>query len=264
MKKFFLFILFLLLNSLLFAQKRIVCLTPSITESLYILGEKENVVGITTFCRRISKKQKIVGTYLEPNIEEIVKLKPEFVFISKEGTRKEVVDELEKFGIRVLVFEPVNNFEEIKKQLVDIAEILGKKDFALKVIKNYELKFQEVKKGKFKKILCVLSLQPLVVASDKSYIGDIIRYAGGKNVIVNTNFKYPQMSIEEIIKLNPEVIIIPDMGMRKKEIEKFFSQYKIDAVKNKEIYILPSNTLCQPNIKNFYLSVLEVSKILNK
>lgn len=244
---------------------RIVSLTPSITESLYILGKGENVVGITTFCRRISKTQKIIGTYLEPNMEEIVKLAADFVFISKEGTRKEVVDELKKFGIKVVVFEPINSFLDVKNQLIEIANILNKKDVAIKIIKEYESKIQRIKPSTYKKVLCVISLQPIIVASNNSYIGEIIKYAGGENVIYTSQLKYPQISIEELIRLNPEVIILPDMGMNEKGIKNFFLQYKtISAVKNNQVYILPSDILCQPNIKNFYISVEKINKILNK
>lgn len=246
---------------------RIVSLTPSITESLYILGEGENVVGITTFCKRISKKQKIIGTYLEPNIEEIVKLAADLVFISKEGTRKEIVDELKKFRIKVVVFEPINSFLDVKNQLIEIASILNKRDVANKIIREYESKIQRIQQStyKYKKVLCVISLQPIIAVSDNSYIGEIIKYAGGRNVICASQLKYPQISVEEIIRLNPEVIILPNMGLNEKEIKKFFLKYKvIDAVRNNRVYILPSDILCQPNIKNFYIAVEKINKILNR
>lgn len=246
-------------------QIRIVSLTPSITESLYILGEQKNVVGITTFCRRISKEQKIVGTYLEANIEEIVKLKPDIVFVSKEGLKKEVVENLEKFNIKVKVFEPVNSYEDIKNQLLEIGVVINKKDKAKKIIDEYEQKIKRfLKPKKYLKVLCILSLQPIIVVSNNSYIGEIINYAGGFN-IVSSKLKYPQMNLEEIIKLAPDVIILPSMGMEEKEVKNFFVKYKeIPAVKNNKIFVLNSNILCQPTIKNFYLAVKQLSEILNE
>jgi len=95
MKKIIIFVIpiyYFIFSNVIYTQQRIVSLTPSITESLYLLGEKDNIIGITTFCKKVSKNQKIVGTYLEPNIEEIVKLNPDIVFISKEGARKEIVE----------------------------------------------------------------------------------------------------------------------------------------------------------------------------
>jgi len=248
-------------------ENRIVSLTPSITESLYILGEKENVVGITTFCRRISKKQKVVGTYLEVNVEEIVKLRPDIVFVSKEGFKKEAVDKLMMLGINVVVLDPVNSYDELKKQFLTIAKNLDKEKIAEKIIKEYERKIDKIKKSNKilgKKVLCVLSTQPIFVASEKSYIGEIIKYTGAENVI-KSDIRYPQVDIEEILKLKPDVIILPSMGIQEKQAKKFFLRYKeIPAVRNNKIFVLPSNILCQPTIKNFFVAINEISKLLDE
>ena len=264
MKKFLLFLLFLFNTSFLFSQERIVSLTPSITETIYLLGEQDNVFGITSFCRRISKKQKIVGTYLEPNIEEIVRLNPDIVFISKEGTRKEIVEKIREFDIKVIVLNPANDFTELKQQFLELAKVLNKQEIAKKIIYEYETKLSKLKRNKSKRVLCIISFQPIFVASDKSYIGEIIRYAGGENVI-KAKISYPQVSIEKILELKPEVIILSTMGSTEYEIKKFFSQYKeIPAVKNNKIFVVPSNILCQPTIKNFYNSVVKINEFFNR
>ncbi|MEN3013365.1 MAG: helical backbone metal receptor [Endomicrobiia bacterium] len=244
---------------------KIISLTPSITETLYLLGETKNVVGITSFCKRISKEQRIVGTYIEPNIEEIIKINPDIVFISKEGTKKETVEKLKKFNINVVIFEPVNNYKEIKYQFLYISKILKKEKTAKDILRKYEASFrQKTKKYTGKKILCILSLNPLIVASDKSYIGDIIKNSGGINPVIS-QIKYPSISLEELLKINPEIIIIPEMGINKKEIERFFIRFKnLNAAKNNRIYVLPSDVLCQPNVKNYFLSVQKISKILEE
>ncbi len=266
MKKVIILIL-LLFYSFLFCQQKIVSLTPSITENLYLLGEKENVVGITTFCRRISKKQKVVGTYLEANIEEIVKLKPDIVFVSKEGLKKEAVDKLINLGINVVALDSVNSYDELKQQFLDLAKNLDKEKIAEKIIREYEIKIDKIKKSNKivgKKVLCVLSIKPIFVASEKSYIGEIIKYAGAENVI-KSDIRYPQVDIEEILKLKPDIIILPSMGIQEKQAIKFFLRYKeIPAVRNNKIFILPSNILCQPTIKNFFVAINEISKLLDE
>lgn len=252
-----------------FAHKhKIISLTPSITETLYILGETENVVGITSFCRQISPRQKIVGTYLEPNIEEIIKLSPTIVFISKEGVKKEIVQQLRNFKINVIVLEPVNNYIEIKQQLLTIAKYLNKEIIAKKIIEEYESKFKihrdDIESKKQKKLVGIISLKPLIVSSTSSYIGDIIKISGAFNPI-SSDVRYPQISVEELLRIDPEIIILPEMGMKKKEIESFFARFKnLSAVKDNKIYIIPSEILCQPNIKNFFLSVERIREILKE
>lgn len=268
MKKIILYIFtlsHLFVKNYLFSQQKIVSLTPSITESLYLLGIQDNVVGITTFCRKYSKKQKIVGTYLEPNIEEIIKLNPNLVFISKEGVRKEIVDNLAKFNIKIIVFESVNNYDEIKQQFIEIARYIEKEDVAKNIIKEYEEKFKRLKNpSKTKSVLCIISLQPLIVASENSYIGNIIAHSGGVNCVKST-LKYPQINPEEIIRLDPEIIILPEMGINNQEIKQFFRNFKnISAVKKNKIFVLQAELLCQPNIKNYYYAVKKLNEIIKE
>lgn len=255
--------LFFFFCSTIFSQLRIVSLTPSITKSLYLLDEKENVVGITSFCEKISNKQKIVGTYLQPNIEEIIKLNPDVIFISKEGTRKEIVDKMNKFNLKVVVLPPVNTYEEVKQQFIQIAKYVNKEKIAKKIIRKYETQYKLYNKNTKKRVLCIIGFQPLVVASDKSFIGEVIKYAGAENCVKNVLLSYPQLNPEDIIKLNPDLIIVPDMGISTAEIKKFFNSFKnIYAVKNNKIFVLPSDILCQPNIYNFYIAVKQIAELV--
>ncbi|MCX7956367.1 MAG: helical backbone metal receptor [Endomicrobia bacterium] len=256
----FLFFVFFLIP--IFSQEKIVSLTPSITETLYVLGSSKNVVGITSFCKRVSDSQKVVGSYLDYNIEEIVKLEPDLIFISKEGTKKETVDVLIKFRQTVVVLEPVDNYFEIKQQFLKIAKYLKKEEYAKKILKNYENKLKLTKNKNKISVVCLLSLQPLVAASDSSYIGDIIYYVGADNVI-KTKIKYPTITLEELINLNPDFVLVADMGVSYKEIYSFFKPYpQLKFVKDKTIYVVPSDILCQPNIKNFFKSIEIIKNLI--
>lgn len=263
--KHFLSIIYLF-SSLLYCQQRIVSLTPSITTSLYLLGEKDNVVGITLFCKKISDTQKVVGSYLTPNIEEIVKLDPQIVFVSKEGIQKEVVEHLRKFKLNIVVLSPVNTYEDVKQQFLQISKYLNKQNEAKKIIQYYESQYRvyfHTKKVKNKKrVLCIIGLHPLIVASDKSFIGEVIKFAGGENCVIN-KLRYPQLNPEEIIKLNPDIIILPEMGIKKSDVKNFLANFtRLTAVENDKIFVVPADILCQPNIHNFFKSVEEIAKLL--
>ncbi len=268
MRKIFSVITFLFfLSSLVSSEiKRIVSLTPSITEQLYLLNEGRKVVGITSFCRKLYPEQQIVGTYLQPNIERIVQLAPDIVFISKEGVQKEIVEQIERFNIKVYTFEPVNTYTELVEQFLKLAEILAKKSIAKSVVLYYERYYQQEYQEKFPyklKTLCVVSLEPLIVASSKSYLGEIISFVGVKNCIVSS-IKYPRISVEEMVRCDPDIIFVTDMGYNEKYIKQFFkNKYsQIRAVKNDNIFILNSNIFCQPTIKNFWISVKEIKRKL--
>lgn len=261
MKKFFiqiLTILFILQNGLYSEFRRIVSLTPSITEQIYLLGESKKVVGITTFCRKIHKEQQIVGTYTHPNIEVIVSLAPDIVVVSKEGPKKDVVEKILSLGIKVHIFSPPQDYNSLKQQFISLGKLLNKEDFAKKIISYYEKKYKPDKNMFTKnKIIFVLGLEPIFVASEKSYIGEIINFAGGKNCIT-TEVLYPMLSVEEMINTNSDMIIVTDMGMKEEYIKKFFRSHKIKT----PVFVVKSDTFCQPTIPNFWSAVSEVIKNL--
>jgi iron complex transport system substrate-binding protein len=259
------FLIFFLVCISSFAQyKRIISLTPSITQELYFLGEEENVVGITSFCKKISDKQQIVGTYLQPNIEKILDLNPDIIFLSQEGMSKDVVEQFKRFNLNYVVLEPVNTYEELKTQVVTISNILNKNSLALSKISYLEKKYftQNPVKKKLKSIF-IIDSDLLIVSSTTSYIGEILSYAGLEN-LVKTKKRYPQLSIEEITKLDPEVIIVTDMGMKKNKVKKYFKKFPwLQAVKNDKIIVVDSNIFCQPTIENFWISVEKIKSIIN-
>src|SRR5690606_11731178 len=65
--------------------QRIVSTAPSVTETLFALGLGERVVGITTYCNYpdAAKNKTRIGTYLQPNLEVILSLKPDLVIVVK-------------------------------------------------------------------------------------------------------------------------------------------------------------------------------------
>jgi len=261
----FLLILFGL-NSISFSQsKRIISLTPSITQELYFLGEENNVIGITNFCKKINKNQQIVGTYLQPNIEKILNLKPDIILMTKEGMSKDIVEQFDRFKLKYVTFEPINSYKELKKQFLDLATIFNKQNIAKEKIYNLETTNFEKKiinKKQKPEVAFVVDNELLIVASHTSYIGEILNYSGVENII-KTEKKYPQISIEELTKVDPDYLIISDMGMKGNQVKKYFKKFSwLNAVKNNRLIVVDSNIFCQPTVENFWNSVNTLNNIL--
>ncbi|MEZ5365921.1 MAG: helical backbone metal receptor [Bryobacterales bacterium] len=87
------------------SPQRIISAAPSITEMLYALGAGPRVVAVTSFCHyppEVRQKPKI-GTYLEPNMEAILALRPDLVVILQE--HGELRDQLERLGLNVMTVQ---------------------------------------------------------------------------------------------------------------------------------------------------------------
>ena len=262
-----LFLLFFLFSTFLFSQNlRIVSLGPAITGDIYLLGKGDNIVGNTIYCNRPkeAKYKEKVGNVIDVNVEKIYSLRPDIVFATN-LTNPKNVKKLKELGIRVEVFSYPKNFNQLCEQFLKIGEIIGEKEKAEEIIKEVRKEIEKIKEktknmGK-NKVLVQIGTKPLWVAGEDTFIGEMVKFSGGDNIIKGEGGIY---SIEEIIKKNPEIIIITSMGIDTEEEKKTWQKYKmIDAVKNNKIFVVDSDKVCSPTPLTFLEVVKELYEILH-
>lgn len=270
--RFFLFI-FLLLNLIVFPEKyasaypeRIISLAPSITKSLYLLGAGDRVIANTIYCNYpppAVKKEK-VGNVIEINVEKIYSLRPDLI-IATPLINLSSKEKLLKLGMNVVIIPSPKNFLELCEQFLEIGKLIGETERAKEIISAAVKEVEEIKgktKGlKKKKVLVQVGSKPLWVAIKDSFVNDFIEFAGGELAGPKT---YGIYSKEEILKQNPEVIIITTMGVTGIEEKKKWEKYKmINAVKNNEIYVLDTDELTSPTPLSFAKTLKKILKILH-
>jgi len=247
------------------AKERIVSLSPPITEELYLLGLGENIVANTIYCTRpkeAEKKEK-VGSVVYVNVEAIVRLKPDIVFASPLTDRR-ALERLKRLGIRVVVFPHSKGFEDLCKNFLTLAKILGKEREAEEILNIARKRLEELKKRYGEKegptVLFQIGSKPLFVANRDSIVHSYLDYVGGRNVAKDA--KTGLFSREEVIKLNPEYIIIVTMGIEgEKEKESWRKFSVLRAVKENKIYLLDSYKLCSPTPLSYVEVLDELARI---
>jgi iron complex transport system substrate-binding protein len=262
-----LFLIFFIFSNFLFSQNlRIISLGPAITEDIYLLGKGDNIVGNTIYCNRPkeAKYKEKVGNVIDVNVEKIYSLRPDIVFATNLTNPKDV-KKLKELGIRVEVFSYPKNFNQLCEQFLKIGEIIGERKKAEEIIKNVKKEIERIKEKTKNinrvKVLVQVGTKPLWVAGEDTFIGEMVKFSGGDNIIKGEGGIY---SIEEIIKKNPEVIIITSMGIDTEEEKKTWQKYKmIDAVKNNKIFVVDSDKVCSPTPLTFLEVVKELYEILH-
>ena len=107
--------------------KRIVSLSPAITEALYVLGLEDSIVGVTIYCQkppRAQTKEKI-GTLMEPDMERIVSLKPDLVLAMSLTSPKEI-QKLKNLGLKVVTFQIPQDFNLLCDFFLQLGKVVGK------------------------------------------------------------------------------------------------------------------------------------------
>ncbi|MFN3134543.1 MAG: cobalamin-binding protein [Candidatus Kryptonium sp.] len=233
--------------------QRIVSLAPSITETLFFLGVADKVVGVTRYCNfpPEAKSKTIVGGVIDPNYEVIVSLKPDLVIMTVEGNTRETFDKLTNIGFKVFVTNP-RNFNGIFKTIFDIGKICGIEERANFLVDSLKKELERVKAsnaGKIKpKIFVLLSLNPLMTAGKNTFINEIIENAGGMNIVGNLGQNYPILNREQILKVNPDMIILTEPNIGKDELLRMFPEWRhIKAVKENKIFKIDPDILLRPS-----------------
>ena len=224
--------------------QRIVSLAPSITETLYFIGALDKVVGITkwdNYPNNVQEGRTIVGD-MEPNIEIIASLKPDLIIGLKYHLK--YIDQLEKIA-PVLIVEP-QSVKEIYEAVELLGNVTNKEDQAQKAIMEMEEKInsiQEKVKNKEKpRVLYIVWWDPLITAGNGTFINDLITLGRGENIFADTQ-GWPQVSVEEVIARNPEIIILPpSAGITANELCDS-PLANTDAVKNGRVYTLSSDDI---------------------
>ena len=260
-------------TSLAYPPQRIVSLAPNITEIIFALGAQDRLVGVTSYCHWPPEARKIgsVGGFLNPNIEVIIERRPDLVIVTPNGNNKELVETLEKLKIQVLVC-PSYNISQIFDAVEVIGKTLGLQDSATKIISEMGKQVKDVEKlvkgAKSAKVAAIVGRRPLIVVGNNEFISDLIKVAGGQNLVSSGKIRYPHYSYEELIVAGPDVIIDLSVGNEGSDVgcAEAINHWKnfstIPAIKNNRVYCLDNSTFLIPGPRAVG-SVAELARLLH-
>ncbi len=241
------------------APQRVVVGAPSITDFLIQLGYSKDIVGVTKYDSY--KKAADIGLMYPLNLEKIVSLEPDVVFIFG-GFQLSQYARLEKVGLKVFVLN-AKNLDGVYRDVVDVATIMGNPQEGEKlasVLKDKVLKIAKaaynVPLSKRPKVFYGSASKQIWTAGMGSFLNEIISLAGGVNIAGNyagPNGWLP-VSPEFVVAQNPDIVLVPYyvFGGQKAAVEAFenFPAFKdLKAVKEGHVYAINGNIASQPNTK---------------
>ncbi len=189
---------------------RIVSLAPSLTEILFALNESEKVAGDTDYCDyppEAARKPHIGGP-INPNLEEIVKLRPDLI-LATSINRRETVEALDRLGLSVYILDP-HSVEEMISSVERLGTVLGDEKPAALLALNLRGRLAELDRRLAgvapRRALFIVWTAPLISVGKSTFIADALRRAGAVS-IVDTDAEWPHMNLEEVVRLQPDVLI---------------------------------------------------------
>jgi len=261
--------------------KRIVSLSPSNTEILFAVGAGDRVVGVTDHCNyptklvsRVNSDETVrVGGYWDPSVETIVGLNPDLVFVSTakctvktnnckiECSRRcekivNVANRLKSLGIDVVILAP-HSLDDVLNDILSVGNATGNATEAKALVDNLRQRINSVVMASKKisnrpKVYFEVWNDPYISVNQKTWIGNIIQLAGGKNVFAESVTEWPMLSSENIIDRNPDVLVFPVIpGVPRfwgsfEDVKKRQGWNDISAVKEGRLYEVERDLISRP------------------
>ncbi len=232
--------------------RRIVSIGPSNTEFLFALGAGGRVVGRDDFSDTPAAAQRIekVGG-VKVNLEKIVSLRPDLVVSVKfsDGT----IERIAGAGIPVLVVDP-QSLGDVARTAILLGHAVGADGDALagEIQRKLDALKQKVaaattKPRVFHEVDASEPTKPFTVGPG-SYINDLIVLAGGTNIAANAGSAYPQISLEEVVKADPEIIVLGDAeyGVTPEQVAARPGWSGISAVKDRKVFPISDSLVSRP------------------
>ena len=200
--------------------RRIVSLIPSITEILFALGAGPSVTGCTVYCTEppegVATKTR-VGGQKNPKLDVIRELGADLVVANSEENVREHVETLRRWGIPVYVTYPRTVAAGIRL-VSDLGSVVGLPERGRETAAALEAALDDVRSARAgkpaRRVFYPIWRQPWMTVNRDTYAHDMLALCGGDNVFGQSAKRYPEVTLPDVARAAPEVILLPDEPYR--------------------------------------------------
>lgn len=232
----------------------VVSLIPSNTEILYEIGAGEKIIGATDYDNYPAEAAEVerVSDSVVFNAERIIELDPDVVIGYSTGGPTGY-EELEAAGIQVFVIESAESFEDVYGDIEQISTVMGLEDKGEEVIGSIQQQIEEVQEKvsdveEKRQLYVEISPSPeIYTTGQKTFQQEILDHANVENLFGDLE-GWPQISEEEVIQRNPE-IIATTVSYTENPVEEIKAREgwnSIEAVQNDQVFFLDSDITSRP------------------
>lgn len=255
------------------SYNRIISLAPNITETLFALGLGDKVVGVTRYCLfpQEAARKKNVGGLLDINFEAIASLEPDLIVALPE--HKEAKKRFTSLGIKVLTVEN-GTVKDILDSILAIGAACNVKGTAEEMVHGLKerLNTSEKLRSDLPKPRVLVSftggIKNAFIAGRNTFYDELIELAGGTNAYQDERIRFPSVSREGIIALNPDIILnmVPlpkGKGLKAADIlNEWRGLTEVRAVREGRVYVLGNDYVTIPGPR-FILLLEDMRKLIH-
>jgi iron complex transport system substrate-binding protein len=261
-------------------RRRIVSLAPSITETIYALGRGDRLVGVTRYCDYPPEALELprVGGYLDPNYEAIIDKHPDLVITLGASEHGRVRRALADMGVELMTVRQ-DSVEGILDSLTPLGRACGAPAAAERMAADLRARMAvvaEATRGRPRRRVLISfgrsmgsgGIKEVYVAGKDGFYDRLIELAGGVNAYARKVPRYPEVSVEGLLDMAPDVIIdlVPEMDRRGLSRETVMAEWaalsELEAVKRGRVHILTGDYVDVPGPR-FILLLEDIARLVH-
>jgi ABC-type Fe3+-hydroxamate transport system substrate-binding protein len=232
--------------------RRIVCLIPSITETLCELGLADALVGVTAYCvepRAVVRGKPRVGGEKNPDLAAIRALAPDLVVANIEENVREHVETLRAWGIPVWVTYPRTVAQGLA-MIRELGELTGTGDRAQALLAELEPLHARVREATARRrpvrVFYPIWREPWMTIGPDTYVHDLLAVCGAANVFGDATARYPTITLDEMAARRPDVIVLPDepFRFRRAHLADLAPYADVPAVRAGRVHLMDGKVFC--------------------
>ncbi len=206
--------------------QRIVTLAPFLTELVYSAGAGDRVVGVSAYSDYPAEAAKLprVSSAAGFSLEAIAALEPDLVVVWRDSARREEIERIAAFGAAVFVAD-ARTLEDVPRVLRAVATLAGRD--VEPVIAAYEGKLAKLRREHAgeRRVGALLEIwhRPLTTIAGRHFMNEALGICGARNLFEDLEGVAPVVSMEEVYKRNPEIIVSASSAVSEEE---FHAQWR--------------------------------------
>lgn len=233
--------------------ERVISLLPSVTDLLVALGAQHRLVGRTDDDRdrRLSHLPS-VGRGLTPNLETVTALRPELVITWPDEVSRSIVAQLNVLGIPTYS-AAAQSLGDVTRTARRLGVLLGMEAAADSLVNALDAQLDAVRTAvagrERPRVFYAVWNDPPMTAGPRTFIHELIRIGGGRNIFADARGLWPQVSLEEVVYRRPDVLILPRADNQPLDLERLRAApgwRDIEAVRAGRIFVVNASLFNRP------------------
>lgn len=245
--------------------RRIVSLNPTTTEILFALGAGERVVGRSEWDHWpiAARSVAAVGPGLRPNVEAVLSRQPDLVLLYASADNRAAVDKMRAAGVATVALK-VDLISDFRRTVQVLGDLTKRSAAASMVIDSVDVVLKRVRAATSASerptVFWHVWDAPIITIGRGSYLHELVEIAGGRNVYADLRDPSPVVSLEDIVRRNPDFILAGPVGAR--TINADAKWLAIPAVAKRRVLVVDTALVGRPSV-NLGDAALSLARLLH-